>query len=239
MNLYDGKIVLVTGTSRGIGLFIAEYFINKGASVIGFSRSEGKIINPNYEHICVDIGDIQQIESAFKQIKSKYTHINYLINNAGFSVSQHSLLIAAQAAINMVNANFLGPFFVTKETVKLMMKTKNARIINIGSMASKTEPSGASVYSACKSAMITLSHIFAKEYSQYSITCNNLAVSITALKTEMQDQLTEEIANNYTNSLVIPRRAELNDIFNVIDFFVSEKSSYITAQTIYLGGIAN
>ena len=138
----------------------------------------------------------------------------------------------------MLNVNLLGVFLVSREAAKLMRGKEPGRIINIGSMASSLEPIGDSIYAASKAGIITLANVMAKEFSTLNITCNTLA--ITAIETDM---LNSHSANakvkikEIINNLPIPRIANTDDILNVIDFFSSEKSSYITAQTIYLGGI--
>lgn len=127
---------------------------------------------------------------------------------------------------------------VSREAAKLMRGKKESRIINIGSMASSLEPMGDAIYAATKSGIISLANVMAKEFASINVTCNTLA--ITAIDTDMlrshndtaQDKIKEIIAN-----LPVPRIAEVDDILNVVDFFASDRSSYITAQTIYLGGI--
>jgi 3-oxoacyl-[acyl-carrier protein] reductase len=141
-------------------------------------------------------------------------------------------------AIEMVNVNLLGTFFVSREAAKLMRNNSYSRIINIGSMAASLEPVGDSIYAACKAGIITLANVMAKEFASMNVTCNTIA--ITAIETDMLKQHSptaqlkiKEIIRN----LPVPRMAEIDDILNVIDFFSSERSSYITAQIIYLGGL--
>lgn len=238
-NKYLNKVVLVTGTSRGVGFEIAKYFLDKGATVIGLSRGESTIDNENYSHFPVNIADGNAISTCFRQeIGKKFKNIDIVINNAAVLTSQYSMIMPIKNAIDMVNVNLLGVFFVSREAAKLMRRSTAGRIINIGSMASSLEPIGDSIYAACKAGIITLANVMAKEFSSMNITCNTLA--ITAIETDMFNQHTptahvkiKEIINN----MPLPRMAIVDDILNVIDFFAAERSSYITAQTIYLGGI--
>jgi 3-oxoacyl-[acyl-carrier protein] reductase len=140
--------------------------------------------------------------------------------------------------VDMINTNLLGVFVVSREAAKLMRSNMPSRIINIGSMASSLEPMGDSIYAATKSAIITLANIMAKEFSSNNITCNTLGIS--AIDTDMlrsHNDTAQEKIKGIIASLPIPRLAEKEDIINVLDFFASDRSSYITAQTIYLGGI--
>jgi 3-oxoacyl-[acyl-carrier protein] reductase len=102
-------------------------------------------------------------------------------------------------------------------------------------MAVSLEPIGDSIYAACKAGLTTLSNVMAKELAPLNITCNTL--SITAIKTDMLLKLPVNKIDAVIAGLPIPRYAEADDIFNIIDFLASERSSYITAQTIYMGGV--
>lgn len=237
--MYKNKNIIVTGASRGVGFEIACHFLKNGANVIGLSRSNGSIKNLNYKHYSVELGDPNSIVSCFKNNISKdFKKIDIVINNAAVMTSQFSMITPIKNVMDMLNVNLLGVFMVSREAAKLMRGKDSGRIINIGSMASSLEPIGDSIYAASKSGIITLANVMAKEFSTLNITCNTLA--ITAIETDM---LNSHSANaqikikEIINNLPIPRIANIDDILNVIDFYSSERSSYVTAQTIYLGGI--
>jgi len=232
---YFDKVILVTGASRGIGRAISIYFLKHGANVIGFSKGKSTISNKRYNHFPVDIRDVKKIRKSFSEISKKFKTIDIVINNAAVSTSQYAILTSAEKAHEMVCTNLLGTFFVSRESAKIMLKAKSGRIINISSMAARIEPIGASIYAATKTAIATMANVMAKELSNFNITCNTLG--ITAFQTDMLNQLPQEKRDEYIESLTISRYANEDDIFNVIDFFASERSSYITAQTIFLGGI--
>ncbi len=237
--MYNNKNIIVTGASRGVGFEIARHFIRHGANVVGLSRGSGNIRDNNYKHYSVDLGDPDSIVSCFKNhINKDFKRIDILINNAAVMTSQFSMIMPIKNVVDMLNVNLLGVFMVSRETAKLMRGKEPSRIINIGSMASCIEPIGDSIYAATKSGITTLANVMAKEFSTLNITCNTLA--ITAIETDM---LKSHSANaqvkikEIINNLPIPRISKIDDILNVIDFFSSDRSSYITAQTIYLGGI--
>ena len=145
------------------------------------------------------------------------------------------MIMPLKNAIDMVNLDLLAVFFVSREVAKLMRKNSFGRIINIGSMSVRLETVGDSLYAACKAGINTMANVMAKEFSALNITCNTLG--ITAIETDMLSQLPKPKIDEIVRNLPIPRYAKAEDIFNVIDFFASERSSYITAQVIYLGGI--
>jgi 3-oxoacyl-[acyl-carrier protein] reductase len=237
--MYKGKIVVVTGASRGVGFEITKHFIRNGATVLGLSRGESSFADQNYKHFTVDIGDPESVINCFKkEIGRQFKVIDIVINNAAVMTSQYSMIMPIKNAIDMVNVNLLGVFFVSREAAKLMRGKEYGRIINIGSMASSLEPIGDSVYAATKAGISSLANVMAKELSSMNITCNTLA--ITAIETDMLNSHSETAQvkiKEIINSLPIPRMASADDILNVIDFFAADRSSYVTAQTIYLGGI--
>ena len=232
---YAGKWALVTGSRRGVGRMIAEHILRNDGHVLGFALGESTISHPNYHHFQVDIGDPASVQDGFAALKSLTRVVHIVVNNAAVLTSQYAMIMPPAQAQAMFNVNLMGAFMVSREASKLMRRDKWGRIINIGSMAVSLEPIGDSVYAACKAGATTLANVMAKELAPLNITCNTL--SITAIKTDMLSQLPVNKVDTVIAGLPIPRYAEADDIFNILDFLASERSSYITAQTIYMGGV--
>jgi 3-oxoacyl-[acyl-carrier protein] reductase len=230
--MYSGKTVLITGVTRGVGEELSKHFFGNNATVIGIARSE---IAPFYcaTYCQCDLSKQEDIISTFKWLKDY--KIDICINNAAIMSSRFSQKMPIDDAISMVNVNLLAPFFICREVSKLMYDIPYGRIINIGSIADVCEAMGDSIYAATKAGLKTMTNILAKEYSRQNITCNTLAIS--AIDTDMLAQHKPESVDALVKTFPIPRKATIDDITNVIDFFCSEKSSYVTSQTIYLGGL--
>lgn len=239
MKTYQDKHVLVSGASRGVGLEIAKHFLQQGATVIGLSRGASTYKHANYIHFSVDLGDPEAIVECFRtKISKHFKRLDIVVNNAAVLTSQYAMILPIKNAKEMVNTNLLGVFFVSREAAKLMRGKDPGRIINIGSMATSLEPMGDSLYAATKAGVHTLANVMAKEFSSLNITCNTLAIS--AIETDMLRSHTPQAQTkikDIISRMPIPRIAKPDDVLNVIDFFASERSSYITAQIIYLGGI--
>jgi 3-oxoacyl-[acyl-carrier protein] reductase len=234
-SVYAGKLALITGSRRGVGRLMAEHILSLGGRVAGFARGESTIDHPGYHHFQVDIGDPASVQQGFAQLKKVSDTVHIVINNAAVLTSQYAMIMPPAQAQAMLNTNLMGAFMVSREASKMMRKAKWGRIINIGSMAVSLEPIGDSMYAACKAGLATLANVMAKELAPLNVTCNTLG--ITAIKTDMLAQLPQDKIADVIAGLPLPRFAEPDDIFNVIDFLSSERSAYITAQTIYLGGV--
>jgi 3-oxoacyl-[acyl-carrier protein] reductase len=235
MSIYKDKTVLVTGATRGVGRQITDHVLAAGGKVLGFARGSSAIQSDSYVHFNVDLADAAAVTGIFGEVRKNTSRIDIVINNAGVLTSQYAMIMPPAAAQAMVNVNLLAPFLVSREAAKFMRKTKWGRIINIGSMAASLEPIGDSVYAATKSGLSTLANVMAKEFGPFNVTCNTLGIS--AIDTDMLAQLPRDKIEEIIKVLPVARFAQIDDILNVIDFFASERSSYITAQTVFLGGV--
>jgi 3-oxoacyl-[acyl-carrier protein] reductase len=234
--IFKGKIVCISGSSKGVGSKLVDYFINKGAFVIGISRGKDIREIENFFPMQADISNSEELKTVFTFIKTKFNRLDILINNAGISHSSQLNFLSTEKAKSMIDINFLGTFLVTKEATKLMMKNKFGRVVNIGSICSTLEPFGASIYSASKAAIHSLSNSIALELASFNITSNTLALS--PFPTEMLSTINQKEIDWYLNEQKIKRLAKIEDITNVIEFYCSENSSFITAQFVQLGGIS-
>lgn len=233
---FENRVVCITGSSRGVGKELVDYFITRGANVVGISRGKDERVIENFYPLQADISNPEELKTVFSFIKSKFNKLDILINNAGISHSSQALFLSTDKARSMIDINFLGTFLVAKEAAKLMMKNKYGRIVNIGSICSTVEPFGASIYSATKAAIHSLSNSLALEFASFNITSNTLALS--PFPSDMLSTISQTEIDWYLNEQKIKRLAVINDITNVIGFYCSENSSFITAQFIQLGGIS-
>jgi len=175
----DSKIILITGSSRGIGRFLAEYFANKGNFVIGFSKGSAENLTfNNYLHLKVDLESPEDIIQGFSFIKKQYGYIDVLINNAAINPKINSLIFYDINNINSIfKVNLIAPILCMREASKLMIKKNKGRIINLGSMATRHEVAGEGLYTASKAGLHAITRVASKELSHFNITCNTISPS--------------------------------------------------------------
>lgn len=235
MSAYQDRTAIVTGCTRGVGRGIATHILENGGRVLGLARGDASIEHQGYAHFNVDLADASAITPVFAQIRKQVSQIDIVVNNAAVLTSQYAMIMPPAAAQAMVNVNLLAPFLVSREAAKFMRKSKWGRIVNIGSMAASLEPIGDSVYAATKAGLSTIANVMAKEFGSFNVTCNT--IGITAIDSDMLAQLPRDKIEEIIAGLPIPRFAQIDDILNVMDFLVADRSSYITAQTIFIGGV--
>ena len=230
----DSTVMLITGTSRGIGRSLVEYYTEAGCQVIGCSRT---LINEdlqNYYHYCLDIGDEPTVKKMFSDIRKRYGRLDVLINNAGIASMNHSMITPIHTVRSVLETNVIGTFLFCREAARLMQPRRCGRIINFTTVAIPLKLEGEAVYAASKAAVITLTHIMAKEFGSFGITVN--AIGPSPIKTDLIRGVSKEKLELLIQSQAIKRYGEYKDVINVIDFFISPKSDFITGQVLFLGG---
>jgi 3-oxoacyl-[acyl-carrier protein] reductase len=231
----DPAVVLITGTRKGIGRYLAEHFVRRGALVEGCSRNAPEWELENYTHHCLDVADETQVRAMFSSIRKRQGRLDILINNAGVASMNHILLTPVDTAGRIMATNFLGVFLMCREAAKLMQRRRYGRIVNVSTIAVPMRLEGESVYAASKSAVVTFSRILARELADSGITCN--VVGPAPIETDLIRGVPPEKIDAIVNRLAIKRLGRFEDVANVIDFFVKPESDYITGQVIYLGGV--
>ena len=234
--MIDKPVMIITGTRKGIGKYLAEYFAEKGFFVIGCSRSDIDFKLNNYQHYCLDISDESLVNKMFTMIRKKYGRLDVLINNAGVNYALSPLLlIPFESAMKTININFMGTFLFTREAVKIMKQNSYGRIINFGSMALKHEVKGEAIYTASKAAIVSLTRVAAKEVYSYGITCN--VISPSAVDTDLMKNVNSDALKEVLSRNAISDVGNFEDINNIIDLLIKPESYAITGQTVFLGGV--
>jgi 3-oxoacyl-[acyl-carrier protein] reductase len=228
-------VMLITGTRKGIGHHLARRYAAQGFTVYGCSRGELAESIPRYTHFCVDITDEDGVRNMLREIRTRSQRLDVLINNAGIASMNAMLLTPLATARHIVETNFLGTFLCCREAARLMQRRKSGRIVNLTTVAVPLKLEGEAVYAASKAAVVTLTEILARELASFAITVN--AVGPTPIHTDLIRNVPRETLDRLLQRQAIRRFAEFEDVANVIDFFISDRSGMVTGQTVYLGGV--
>jgi 3-oxoacyl-[acyl-carrier protein] reductase len=227
-------VLLITGSRKGIGRFMAGHFLTRGHLVVGCSRNSGEIEHPDYEHFQADISQEQQVIDLLRHIRTRHGRLDGVINNAGIAAMNPVTLTPAQSALSIMATNFIGTFCVCRESVKLMIPRRFGRIVNFSTVAVPMCIEGEAIYASSKSAVETFTRVLAREVGSYGITVN--AVGPGPIDTGLIQGVPKEKIEVLVERLAIKRLGKMEDVTNAVEFFLRPESEYITGQTLYLGG---
>ncbi|OGT63247.1 MAG: oxidoreductase [Gammaproteobacteria bacterium RIFCSPHIGHO2_12_FULL_45_12] len=232
----DKPITLITGTRKGIGKYLSEYYVEKGHIVIGCSRSSIDWSLPNYKHFELDVSDEKSVRNLFRCVRKEYGRVDNVINNAGIASMNHALITPLSTVNEVLKTNFIGTFLFCREAGKMMTKNKYGRIVNFTTVATPLKLEGEAVYAASKAAILSLTQVLARELAPFNITVN--AIGPTPIETDLIRSVPNEKMQALVQRQAINRYGEFQDVSNVIDFYINKKSDFITGQNIYLGGVS-
>jgi 3-oxoacyl-[acyl-carrier protein] reductase len=242
--MLNGKVALVTGASRGIGKAIALELARQGAKVVvNFAGNELKanevvdeIKKLGSQAIAVkaDVANGEEVTEMVKKTVEVFGQVDILVNNAGITKDNLLMRMKEEEWDAVINTNLKGVFLCTKAVSRYMMRQKYGRIINIASVVGVTGNPGQANYVAAKAGVIGLTKTAAKELASRNITVNALAPGF--IVTDMTDVLTEEIKTEMLKLIPLAKFGEAADIANAAAFLASDRSGYITGQTIHVDG---
>jgi 3-oxoacyl-[acyl-carrier protein] reductase len=237
-------VALVTGASRGIGRAIALDLAKNGASVaVNYAGSEAKaneVVDEikanggNAFAIKADVSNGDEVQQMIKEVISQFGKLDILVNNAGITRDNLLMRMKDTEWDDVINTNLKGVFLCTKGVTRQMMKQRSGRIINIASVVGVSGNAGQANYVAAKAGVIGLTKTTAKELASRNITVN--AVAPGFITTDMTDELPEDVKTEMLKQIPLAKLGEPSDVANIVTFLASEKSKYITGQTVHVNG---
>lgn len=228
------RSIIITGTRKGLGKAIARHYLDAGWQVAGCSRGESSFEHPAYTHFALDVADEKAVVNMVR--KTARAHgLDALINNAGIASMNPLTLTPYETARKIFDTNFFGSFLFCREAAKAMLPKKTGRIVNFATVATPLRLEGESLYAASKAAVENLTQVLANELGGSGITVN--AVGPTPVPTDLIKNVPQEMMDRLLARQAIHRFGTVDDILNVIDFFLRPESAFITGQVLYLGGV--
>lgn len=237
-----GKVVVVTGAGRGIGLTIAETFAREGAITVALDINAAEVNGTQpagggaFESVTCDVTSSSDVTSTFGYIADKYGTIDVLINNAG--INAEGLVEEIDPALwdRAFEVNVKGTFHACRAAIPYMKAQQSGRIINAASFAAIIPSVGAAAYGASKAAVIQFTRVLASELGPWGVTVNSYAPGMIPTAMNGFADLPEAAQAERLNQLSLRRWGEAEDVANLLCFLASDLSSYITGSVIDVSG---
>ena len=241
--MLDGKIVLVTGATRGIGKAITLTLGSSGATVIGTATSKAgadnisKMLVDNQisgKGIVLDVKDNDQISSLGEGIKKDFGSIDILVNNAGITRDNILLRMKEDEWEDIINTNLSSIYKMSKSVLRGMIKKRSGRIISITSVVGAMGNAGQSNYAAAKAGIIGFTKSLAREVGVRGVTVNAIAPGF--IETDMTDSLPEDQKEALASQIPMGRLGTTDEVAQAVLFLAGDGGSYITGQTLHVNG---
>ena len=231
----EAPVTLITGARKGIGRFLAERLLARGERVAGISRAPSDLRHDAYLHFECDVADEKAMRSAIQVVRRRFGRLDNLVNNAGIASMNHALLTPASTVEQVLRTNVVGAFIAARESAKVMRQGGGGRIVNFTTVAVPLALEGEAAYVASKAAVESLTRVLARELGPFGIRVN--AVGPTPVETDLIRAVPKEKIDALLARQVLPRMGTPEDVAQVVDFFLSPASDFVTGQVIYLGGV--
>lgn len=238
------KIAIVTGASRGIGretaLTLASYgavvIINYNGSKEKAEEVAGEILasGGRAKVIQGNVADSESMKQMMNDVKKEFGRIDILVNNAGITKDGLLMGMKEEDFDAVIDTNLRGAFLCMKHVIRIMMKQRYGRIINMSSVAGVMGNAGQINYSASKAGLIGMTKSLAREVGSRGITVNAVAPGL--IDTEMTKVLSDGIKESMMETIPLKRMGQPKDIAETVAFLASDRASYITGQVISVDG---
>ena len=238
-----GKVAIVTGGNRGIGLAIARLLAEDGASVVVSGRDAARLeaavkelesLGAPAMAVAADAAKREDADGLVEATRERFGRVDVLVNNAGITRDQLLVRMKDDDWDQVLDTNLRGVFLMTRAVGKVMMRQKSGRIINIASTAGAMGNPGQVNYSAAKAGVIGLTKAAGRELAHWNILVNAVAPGL--IETDMAASIPAEAREAMLQQVPLKRIGQGREVAEVVRFLAGDGASYITGQTIHVNG---
>jgi 3-oxoacyl-[acyl-carrier protein] reductase len=240
---FTGKVVLVTGSSRGIGAEMIKAFGRRGAKCVvnyvvdpeGKNKADAENVAKELRDPLViecDVAKPEQVEAMMKQIQDRHAGLDVLVNNSGIIRDRTIKKMSPEEFESVVRVNLTGTFNVTQKALAILRN--GGRIVNLSSVSGQIGLFGQANYSSSKAAIIALTKVSARELARQNITVNAIAPGF--IDVGMSKGMTDEVTENFKKQIPLGRLGDVKEIVDAALFLASPMASYITGHVLNVNG---
>ncbi len=225
-------MIIVTGTSRGLGQAIAERLIDGGEEVIGLARNTSGL---NINAIECDVSDYASVKNASKEVKRMKKPVTAFINAAGVASMNMAVTTDESTVQKLIQTNLFGTIYCCQLFAPIMLRQKQGSFINFSTIAVALALKGESVYAASKAGVETFSRTFAREMADFNVRVNCIAPG--PIRTDLLRGITDTQIEKITSQQVIKKQFQKADVCDLVELLLDKKASSLSGQVLNVGGV--
>jgi 3-oxoacyl-[acyl-carrier protein] reductase len=241
---FDGRVALVTGATKGIGLAVATELATAGAKVLLNYRSDTEQAkqalaavqeaNPDAELVQADVAEPADVDRMFRQIRADHGRLDLFVNNAGITADGYTVMMGEAKWRKVLDTNLTGSFLCCRAAGRLMANQRRGAIVAVASTSGITAPAGQANYAASKAGLLSLVRVLAKELGGYGVRVN--AVIPGFVDTAMTRAMPQQQLDDYVAHIPLGRIGQPADVAPAVRFLLSDRAGYVTGSSLLVDG---